>query len=106
MKGIVPAGGLKAIPADDKITQISSKTDSTYGLFTENLTTKLTASQNRSKVLTYKDMRNTNWATINALASIDESENSAEMRRIVENILDDYLERLLVIGIQTKYDKS
>ena len=101
LEGIVPAGGLKAIPADDKITQISSKTDSTYGLFTENLTTKLTASQNRSKVLTYKDMRNTNWATINALASIDESENSAEMRRIVENILDDYLERLLIIGIQT-----
>ncbi len=105
LDGIVPAGGIKPLPQGDTLTQMENKTDSTYGLFTENISNKMTASQNRSRVITYKDMKNTNWATINALASIDESENAAEMRRIVESIFDDYLERLLIIGSQTNMVK-
>jgi hypothetical protein len=46
-------------------------------------------------------MRNTNWATINALSSIDEAENATEMRKITEDILDDWLERLFRISVQT-----
>lgn len=100
-EGIVPSGGVRAIPVDDTITQIDNKTSSVYEPFNENISNKLTASQNRSRVITYKNMRNTNWATINALSSIDESENATEMRKITEDILDDWLERLFRISVQT-----
>lgn len=100
-EGIVPSGGVRAIPADDTITQIDNKTSSVYEPFNENISNKLTASQNRSRVITYKNMRNTNWATINALSSIDEAENATEMRKITEDILDDWLERLFRISVQT-----
>jgi hypothetical protein len=100
-EGIVPAGGVRAIPQEDTVTQIDSKTSSTFEPFTENSSNKLTASQNRSRVITYKNMKNTNWATINALSSIDEKQNATEMRMIKEHILEDYLERLFEIGIQT-----
>lgn len=100
-EGIVPSGGVRAIPAEDTITQIDNKTSSVYEPFNENISNKLTASQNRSRVITYKNMRNTNWATINALSSIDEAENATEMRKITEDILDDWLERLFRISVQT-----
>lgn len=100
-EGIVPSGGVRAIPVDDTITQIDNKTSSVYEPFNENISNKLTASQNRSRVITYKNMRNTNWATINALSSIDESENATEMRKLTEDILDDWLERLFRISVQT-----
>lgn len=99
-EGIVPSGGVRAIPVDDTITQIDNKTSSVYEPFNENISNKLTASQNRSRVITYKNMRNTNWATINALSSIDESENATEMRKLTEDILDDWLERLFRISVQ------
>lgn len=100
-EGIVPSGGVRAIPVEDTITQIDNKTSSVYEPFNENISNKLTASQNRSRVITYKNMRNTNWATINALSSIDESENATEMRKLTEDILDDWLERLFRISVQT-----
>lgn len=101
-EGVTPAGGMKAIPSEDEIIQVDSKTSTTYEPFSENNMNKITASQNRSRVITYKDMKNTNWATINALSSIDEKQNATEMRMIREHILDDYLERLFFIGVQTK----
>lgn len=101
-EGVTPAGGMKAIPSEDDIIQIDSKTGTTYEPFSELNMNKITASQNRSRVITYKDMKNTNWATINALSSIDEKQNATEMRMLTEHILDDYLERLFEIGIQIK----
>lgn len=99
-EGIIP-GGVKAIPVDDKVTQLNSNTATVYEAFNENNKNNLTASQNRSRVITYKDMKNTNWATINALSSIDEKENSTEFRQLKEYLLDDYLKKLFTVGVAT-----
>ncbi len=99
--GIIP-GGVKAIPADDTITQLTSNTASVYESFSENNKNNITASQNRSRVITYKDMRNTNWATINALSSIDEKENSTDFSQLLTDIINDYLKRLFTVGVATQ----
>lgn len=99
-QGIIP-GSVKAIPSEDKITQLGSNTATVYEAFSENISNKLTASQNRSRVITQKDMRNTNWATINALSSIDEKQNATDFRQLKEYALDDYLKRLFTVGVAT-----
>lgn len=99
-EGIIP-GGVKAIPAEDQITQLTSNTATVYEAFNENNKNNLTASQNRSRVITYKDMKNTNWATINALSSIDEKQNATEFRQLKDYILDDYLKKLFTVGVAT-----
>lgn len=99
-EGIIP-GGVKAIPAEDKVTQLTSNTATVYEAFNENNKNNLTASQNRSRVITYKDMKNTNWATINALSSIDEKQNATDFRQLKEYLLDDYLKRLFTVGVAT-----
>lgn len=99
-EGLIP-GNIKVTPFEDKITELKSNTSSTYEPFNKNISKKIASSQGRSTVSTQGDTDNTNWSTIDEINVRDERRDNAELRRMREDILDEYLERLFRIGVQT-----
>lgn len=100
--GITPGSFVKAIPKDDTITEIDNKTGSTFEPFNKNSLDKISSSQGWSSAGVMQDYIKTNWATIDALDGKEEDRHQAEVNKIQTHILEDYLERLFLIGVETK----
>ena len=96
----VSAVGATPIPQDDKIYQIDTKTDSVYDTITNQSQKAIAASVGGSAVSVYKDIGLGNYASIKSAMSFDEESYKEEFDRLRNKIIDDYLERLLMVGVQ------
>jgi len=97
----VSATGATPIPQEDKIHQVESKTDSVYETINQQAQKKASSAVGGSVVSIYKDIAQGNYSSIKAAISFDEEYYKIEFDRLQESIIDEYLERLFAIGVQT-----
>ena len=93
--------GATPIPKDDTIHQIDTKSDSVYDSITNNTQKEMSSATGGSQVGIYRDIEKGNYASIKAAISFDEETYKIEFNKIVNIVIDEYLERLFQIGIQT-----
>lgn len=96
----VSATGATPIPVDDKIHQVESKTDSVYDVITQQSQKSMSSSIGGSSVSVYKDVVLGNYSSIKAAISFDEEHYKMEFDRLLNKIINEYLERLFMVGVQ------
>lgn len=96
----VSATGATPIPVDDKIYQVESKTDSVYDTITNQSQKAMSSAVGGSSVSVYKDVALGNYSSIKAAISFDEEYYKIEFDRLENKVINTYLERLFMVGVQ------
>lgn len=94
------ATGATPIPVEDKIHTVDSKTDSVYDVITQQSQKSMSSSVGGSSVSVYKDIAVGNYASIKAAISFDEEHYKMEFDRLLNKVINEYLERLFMVGVQ------
>ncbi len=97
----VGVSGATATPVEDKITQIDNKTDTVYETITNQSQKLMAAASGGSQVGVYKDIEKGSYSSIKAAISFDEEHYKIEFDKLKNIVINDYLERLFQIGVQT-----
>jgi len=100
-RGSMP-DGLTPLPRDDKVYQIEHKADSVYKTVADNTEKKIASAVGGSSVSIYKDIEKGNYSSIKAGISFDEEHYKMEFAKLTDHIIRPYLQRLFMIGVQTK----
>lgn len=93
--------GLTPIPKDDKIWEQSSNADSVIDTFAGQSQKSISSAMGGSSVSVFKDVSIGNYASIKAAISFDEEAYKIDFSSLCDNYIDDYLERLFMVGVQT-----
>ena len=96
----VSAYGATPIPVDDKIHAVDNKTDTVYDTITNQSQKSIASAVGGSQVSVYKDVGIGNYASIKGALSADEEQYKIEFDRLANTILNEYLERLYMVGVQ------
>ncbi len=99
-RGVKP-NGLTPIPSADKIHELDNKTDSVVDTFSAQTQKSIASATGGSAISTYKDVALGNYASIKAAISFDEEQYKIGFDQLKENIIEEYLERLYMVGVQT-----
>ena len=97
----VSAQGATPIPQDDKIYAIDAKSDSVYDTLTNQSQKSMASSVGLSQVSAYKDIGIGNYSSIKSAISQDEESYRIDFDRLTNSIINEYLERLYMVGVQT-----
>ncbi len=97
----VSAYGATPIPSEDKIYALDNKVDSVYDTLTNQSQKSIASAVGGSQVSVYKDVGIGNYASIKGALSADEEQYKIEFDRLANIIINEYLERLYMVGIQT-----
>ena len=98
-RGVKPVGATP-IPLDDKIHKINQNTSSVMDTFAQQSQKSIAASVGGSAVSTYKDIGIGNYASIKAAISFDEEGYKISFSQLVSTFINNYLERLFMVGVQ------
>ncbi len=96
----ISAHGATPIPVDDKIHDISRDGANSVAQFTQQTQKSISAAVGGSAVSVYKDVGIGNYASIKAAISFDEEGYKIDFDRLTSIVIDNYLERLFMIGVQ------
>ncbi len=97
----VSAHGATPIPVDDKIYEVTNKSDSVYDTITTHSQKSVASAMGGSQLSVYKDVAIGNYASIKAAISFDEEQYKMDFDNLVNNFVNEYLERLFTVGVQT-----
>ncbi len=100
-RGVKP-NGLTPIPSSDTIHQLENKTDSVVDTFSTQTQRSIASATGGSSVSTYKDVGQGNYATIKAAISFDDSQYMIGFDQLHQGFIEEYLERLYMVGVQTE----
>ena len=93
--------GSTPIPMDDKIMQVDSNTATVFDSFSQQSQKQMAASVGGSAVSIYKDVAVGNYASIKAAIAFDEESYKISFSQLTSIFVDEYLERLFMVGVQT-----
>ena len=96
----VRAFGATPIPIDDKIHTIENNTSSVMDTFAQQSQKSIASSMGGSAVSVYKDIGVGNYASIKAAIAFDEEGYKIDFDLLRDNFIEDYLERLFMVGVQ------
>lgn len=97
----VGTDGAVPIPKDDKIFELNTKSDTVYSAITNNTQKEMASATGGSQVGIYRDIEKGNYASIKAAISFDEETYKIEFNNLVNKVINEYLKRLFIVGVQT-----
>lgn len=98
----VGANGATPTPKDDKITQLTNKTDSTYQVFGDKAERAMSTAVGMNPTTVYRDPTKGNYSSLKLMISMSDNEFAVNFRRFKETFAQAYLKNLFRVGVQTK----